>query len=284
MGKQEDQGEKLLDAAEAGDIESVNLLIKEGVNVDHLCDMSWTALIYASQEGHTHIVKALVDAGANVLYETPKGKTPLSVAKNQAIKDILENPPSVFSAGADAHAGAATKEIPVQEGEFSFADMIAADEAAKAAKAADDGVTSTRYAATITIMCESLSAAYDFYVRTLGFNVVQDTGGDDTTRFLVVSPSAGEASGSSSSGASFLLNVAKTEAQKACVGKQCGDAVMGIIHTDHFYRDYEEWCAKGVNFCEDPRQEAYGTVCIFQDLYGNKFDLIDSKLVSSARE
>ena len=103
MGKKEDQGEKLLDASEAGDIDAVRSLLADGANVDHPCDMSWTALIYASQEGHTEIVQALVDSGANVLYETPKGKTAPSVAKNQAIKDILDAAASV-SASNDKSA------------------------------------------------------------------------------------------------------------------------------------------------------------------------------------
>ena len=106
MGKLEDQGEKLLDAAEAGETAEVRSLLKNDTPVDHKDDMGWTALIYASQEGHCEIVQALVDAGADVLYATPKGKTALSVAKNDVIKDILNSKPaSVFPKAEEVAAG-----------------------------------------------------------------------------------------------------------------------------------------------------------------------------------
>lgn len=282
MGKLEDQGEKLLDAAEAGETAEVRSLLKNDTPVDHKDDMGWTALIYASQEGHCEIVQALVDAGADVLYATPKGKTALSVAKNDAIKDILNSKPaSVFPKAeevATGDSGGSGGAAAVQEGEFSFADMIAADQAAKAAAEASAEKSSgtdvintraTRSLATITLLCRSCAEAKDFYVSKLGFSVTMDSGGEDADRFLVISY------GQDNNGAAILLKHATSEQQQACVGKQCGDGVMAIIHTNQFWRDFETWKAAGVIFCEEPRKEDYGTVVIFQDLYGNRLDLLE---------
>ena len=78
-------------------------------------------------------------------------------------------------------------------------------------------------------------------------------------------------------GALFLLCVAKTNVQRACIGKQCGDGIMGTVHTNQLSKDYEDWVAKGVTFTQEPQEGACGTVAVFEDLYGNKFELVDTK-------
>ncbi len=86
-------------------------------------------------------------------------------------------------------------------------------------------------------------------------------------RWVVVSP-PGE------KGASLLLAKAVGGEQEARIGDQTGGRVFLFLRTDDFYRDYEYMKAKGVRFTEDPRQEDYGTVVVFLDLYGNKWDLV----------
>ena len=88
-------------------------------------------------------------------------------------------------------------------------------------------------------------------------------------RWVVVSP-PGE------KGASLLLAKAVGEEQAARIGDQTGGRVFLFLRTDDFYRDYEYMKAKGVRFTEEPRQESYGTVVVFLDLYGNKWDLVQA--------
>lgn len=276
MGKKEDQGNKLLDAAEAGDADVIHGLIKEGADLEYTCDMSWTALIYASQEGHAAIVQALVSAGANVLYETPKGKSALSVAKNQTIKTILENhSASILGQSADVKE----KQVPlpsVQEGEFSFADMIAADKIRKELTASSiDNIPSVRSFVSMTLLCDNVQRALDFYVSVLGFYVVHDSGGDEASRTAAISAGRSNKDGGPRGGLSISLSTAKTNAQQKCVGKQCGDGILGTVYTDNVSRDYEDWITKGVTFTHNPHEGACGTVAVFEDLYGNKFELID---------
>jgi len=88
-------------------------------------------------------------------------------------------------------------------------------------------------------------------------------------RWVVVSPPGEE-------GASLLLAKAVGEAQEARIGDQTGGRVFLFLQTNDFYRDYEYMKAKGVRFTEEPRQESYGTVVVFLDLYGNKWDLVQA--------
>lgn len=78
------------------------------------------------------------------------------------------------------------------------------------------------------------------------------------------------------SSASLLLAQAKNDVELALVGNQAADKVFLILNTDDFWRDFEEMKAKGVTFLETPRKEAYGTVAIFKDKFGNKWDLIQT--------
>ena len=77
-----------------------------------------------------------------------------------------------------------------------------------------------------------------------------------------------------SGGARLLLARAKNRAERAAVGRQAGGRVFLFLHTDDFWRDYRRMRSRGVKFNEEPRTEAYGTVAVFEDLYGNKWDLL----------
>jgi len=107
--------------------------------------------------------------------------------------------------------------------------------------------------------------AIGFFVGKLGFTLVEDTDMGDGKRWVVVS--AGD-------GASLLIARADGEQQVASVGNQTGGRVGFFLQTDNFDRDFDEWTARGVKFREQPRREVYGTVAVFEDVYGNTWDLI----------
>jgi len=110
--------------------------------------------------------------------------------------------------------------------------------------------------------------AIDYYVRTLGFALREDTPLGSGKRWVVVEPQGGAGSG-------LLLAKAANDRQRQAVGQQTGGRVFLFLHTDDFQRDYAAYRERGVTFMEGPRQEAYGTVAVFTDLYGNRWDLIE---------
>jgi catechol 2,3-dioxygenase-like lactoylglutathione lyase family enzyme len=124
--------------------------------------------------------------------------------------------------------------------------------------------------ATITYVVRDYDEAVDFFVGSLGFDLIEDTCLEKEQpgkRWVVVRPKG-------SVGCSLLLAKAVTTRHLAAVGNQSGGRVFLFLHTDDFYRDYREMKAKGIGFTTPPRQEEYGTVAVFLDLYGNKWDLI----------
>jgi catechol 2,3-dioxygenase-like lactoylglutathione lyase family enzyme len=112
--------------------------------------------------------------------------------------------------------------------------------------------------------------ARDYYVKTLGFELVEDTPQGEDKRWLLVAPPGAKET-------RLLLAKAVGDAQLAQIGNQCGGRVFLILQTDNFERDHREFTARGVHFCETPRHETYGTVAVFEDLYGNRWDLIEMK-------
>ena len=108
----------------------------------------------------------------------------------------------------------------------------------------------------------------------LGFTLVSDTVLTPEKRWVLVAPPAGE---KGVGGTQLLLAKAATPEQSARVGDQAGGRVFLFLHTDDFRRDYEAYRAKGVRFVEEPRYEAYGDVVVFEDLYGNRWDLVQPK-------
>ena len=123
--------------------------------------------------------------------------------------------------------------------------------------------------AHVALVVRDYDEARDWFVRALGFRVVADEPREEGKRWLLVAPAAG--------GTSLLLARAATDAQHARVGDQTGGRVGFFLHTDDFARDHALLARRGVRFVEAPREEAYGTVAVFLDLYGNRWDLIQPR-------
>jgi catechol 2,3-dioxygenase-like lactoylglutathione lyase family enzyme len=119
---------------------------------------------------------------------------------------------------------------------------------------------------SVALLVRDYDEAIAYFTRCLGFELVEDTLLAGGKRWVRVAPSGG--------GSTLLLARAATPEQSACVGNQTGGRVFLFLHTDDFARDYTEMRARGVTFLEQPRREAYGTVAVFADLYGNKWDLV----------
>ena len=117
----------------------------------------------------------------------------------------------------------------------------------------------------VTYVAREYDEAIGFFVGKLGFTLVEDTDMGGGKRWVVVS--AGE-------GASLLIARADGEQQEASIGNQTGGRVGFFLQTDNFDRDFAEWTARGVAFREQPRHEVYGMVAVFEDVYGNTWDLI----------
>jgi catechol 2,3-dioxygenase-like lactoylglutathione lyase family enzyme len=121
----------------------------------------------------------------------------------------------------------------------------------------------------IAIVVRDYDEAIKFYTEKLHFNLISDQHISDAKRWVIVKPP-------SSQGAGLLLAKAASEQQQAAVGNQTGGRVFLFLHTDDFWRDYNDYKNNGVEFIRDPLKEEYGTVAVFKDLYGNLWDLIGS--------
>ncbi|AQU65944.1 VOC family protein [Streptomyces niveus] len=120
--------------------------------------------------------------------------------------------------------------------------------------------------ALVTLVVRDYDEAIAFYTGPLGFELVEDTDRGDGSRWVVVRPRGGEAA--------LLLARAADGTQRASVGAQTGGRVGFFLHTDDFARDHARMTAAGVRFLEEPRHEPYGSVAVFEDLYGNRWDLL----------
>jgi catechol 2,3-dioxygenase-like lactoylglutathione lyase family enzyme len=120
---------------------------------------------------------------------------------------------------------------------------------------------------SIALLVRDYDEAIAFFAGRLRFTLVEDTPLGDGKRWVRVAPPGGH-------GAALLLARAATAEQESRVGNQTGGRVFLFLHTDDFWRDYQAMKARGVRFTEEPRREAYGTVVVFLDLYGNKWDLV----------
>lgn len=129
---------------------------------------------------------------------------------------------------------------------------------------------SKRSIAAIALLVPDYDTAITYYVDVMGFELVEDTQLSPTKRWVQVSPSL-------NNGPSLLLAQADSEDQRAAIGKQAGDRVFLFLNTDNFERDYHNLTQAGVQFLEEPRYESYGSVAVFQDVFGNKWDLIERK-------
>lgn len=121
--------------------------------------------------------------------------------------------------------------------------------------------------AQIALVVADYDEALAFYTQKLHFTLVEDTVLSDTKRWVVIAPPG-------SAGCKLVLAKAANDLQTTRVGNQTGGRVFLFLHTDDFWRDYHEMIAKGIQFIRTPSEETFGTVAVFEDLYGNLWDFI----------
>jgi catechol 2,3-dioxygenase-like lactoylglutathione lyase family enzyme len=126
----------------------------------------------------------------------------------------------------------------------------------------------------VALVVRDYDEAIEFYTKKLDFELVEDTyQPEQDKRWVVVAPPG-------SYGTSLLLARASTSEQEPFVGNQTGGRVFLFLNTDDFWRDYGKLVSRGVTFLREPRNEPYGTVAVFKDLYGNLWDLLELKTVN----
>jgi catechol 2,3-dioxygenase-like lactoylglutathione lyase family enzyme len=124
--------------------------------------------------------------------------------------------------------------------------------------------------AHVAIVVRDYDEAIAYYTNALGFDLVEDTPLGAGKRWVLVRPPG-------SDGTCLLLARAASPEQESRIGNQTGGRVFLFLHTDDFWRDYNAMKTRGVQFIQEPREEAYGNVVVFVDLYGNKWDLVERK-------
>ncbi len=125
-----------------------------------------------------------------------------------------------------------------------------------------------QFISLVALVVKDYDKAIDFYTNTLDFHLVEDKPvPEQNKRWVVIAPPG-------SSEGKLLLARAVGEEQSSRIGNQTGGRVFLFLQTDDFWRDYETYKARGIQFVRDPKVEAYGTVAVFQDLYGNLWDLV----------
>ena len=125
----------------------------------------------------------------------------------------------------------------------------------------------TQHLGSVTFLVRNYDEAIAYFTGKLGFDLEEDSALGGGKRWVRVAPRGLVGTG-------LLLAEATTSAQRATVGVQAGDRVFLFLQTDDFARDHAAMIAAGVEFAEAPRHEPYGTVAVFRDLYGNKWDLL----------
>jgi catechol 2,3-dioxygenase-like lactoylglutathione lyase family enzyme len=127
-----------------------------------------------------------------------------------------------------------------------------------------------QYLGNVALLVRDYDEAIAYYTQKLGFALLEDTALGNGNRWVrVAPPGAGETA--------LLLARASTQAQARHIGMHAGGRVGLFLHTDDFHRDHAAMSARGVKFTENPREAAYGTVAVFEDLYGNRWDLLEPK-------
>ncbi len=126
----------------------------------------------------------------------------------------------------------------------------------------------------IALLVRDYDEAIAFFTKSLDFQLIEDSISTDRLgrdkRWVLVAPPR-------SRGTSLLLALASTPEEESRIGNQTGGRVFLFLHTDDFWRDYRAMVARDVKFCRAPKEEPYGTVAVFEDLYGNKWDLLQLK-------
>ncbi len=125
-----------------------------------------------------------------------------------------------------------------------------------------------QHIALVSLLVDDYDKAIEYYRDALGFELLEDTNLGGGKRWVVVSPPGNGAS-------RLLLAQADDSMQRQAIGRQSGGRVFLFLHTDNFARDHAAFTARGVTFLEAPRHEPYGTVAVFEDCYGNRWDLLE---------
>ena len=129
-----------------------------------------------------------------------------------------------------------------------------------------------RKIAHVTLVIRDYDEAIDFYVNKLKFNLVEDTVLDQGKRWVLVSPN-------SEYSCSLLLAKATGNNQEKAIGNQSGGRVFLFLNTDNFKRDFQNLIDNNIKIVREPKEEPYGIVAVFEDLYGNLWDLIEPKKI-----
>ncbi len=124
--------------------------------------------------------------------------------------------------------------------------------------------------AHIALVVDDYDEAIKFYTEKLNFTLLEDTPQSETKRWVLVAPKGAKE-------CCLLLAKGVGEVQRSRIGNQTGGRVFLFLNTDDFWRDYEEMRRKDVSFVREPKTEVYGTVAVFEDLYGNLWDLVEFK-------
>ncbi|WP_413989170.1 VOC family protein [Labrys okinawensis] len=132
----------------------------------------------------------------------------------------------------------------------------------------------SQYLGALTLVVGDYDEAKAWYTDVLGFEAIEDVDMGGGKRWLMVAPPGARET-------RLLLARAVGAEQADAIGRQAGGRVFLFLHTDDFWRDYQLYRSRGVQFCEEPRREAYGTVAVFEDLYGNRWDLLQPSAASS---
>ena len=127
----------------------------------------------------------------------------------------------------------------------------------------------TQHIGYVALVVRDYDEAIAYYTSVLGFELVEDTP-IEGKRWVLVRPLGGD-------GTCLLLARAVNPEQASRIGNQAGGRVFLFLHTNDFWADYNAMRARGVRFMEEPRRESYGTVVVFEDLYGNRWDLLELK-------
>jgi catechol 2,3-dioxygenase-like lactoylglutathione lyase family enzyme len=127
----------------------------------------------------------------------------------------------------------------------------------------------TQKLAHLALVVRDYDEAIAFYTQRLGFELLEDSPQGGAKRWVRVAPPGG--------GTSLLLARAVDDEQRARVGNQTGGRVFLFLHTDDFWRDYRAYRERGIAFVREPSEEPYGTVAVFEDLYGNRWDLVQPR-------
>ena len=125
-----------------------------------------------------------------------------------------------------------------------------------------------QYIAHIALVVKDYDEAIDFYTKKLDFSLIEDTTIDENKRWVMITPPGAKES-------CLLLAKATNERQLETIGNQTGGRVGFFLFTDNFWRDYKKMIERGINFITTPTDFNYGTVAVFEDLYGNLWDLIE---------